>query len=213
MITTNVQYITNGSTEAEILAEAEAYVAAGGKWLQLRMKSEQLDHLKIAEKVKAICQNKCILIINDRVKLAKNIDADGVHLGLDDMPIHMARELMGRSKIIGGTANTKADCQSRVDAGADYIGLGPYSWTSTKKELSPVLGLSGYEAILKENWCAIPVFAIGGIKLADIPQLMALKDSRGNQLLSGIAVSGLIKNSTNKQRQLAEINELIFKNA
>ena len=86
------------------------------------------------------------LIINDRVEVAVAVDADGVHVGKEDMPVREARRMMGEGKIVGGTANTVEDIREHYRGGADYIGLGPYRYTTTKKKLSPVLGLEGYRA-------------------------------------------------------------------
>ena len=199
-----LQYITQGNSEEAILAEVQAVLNAGVNWVQLRIKDDQLDRMKIALKVKVLCAGKATFIINDKVAIAQELNADGVHLGLDDMPILEARKILGIEKIIGGTANTLEDCKERMESGADYIGLGPFRTTTTKKKLSPILGLEGYRHITpKTNGkITIPVVAIGGIELDDIKML---KSETG---LYGIAVSGLIAKASDKE---ALVNE-IYKN-
>jgi len=163
---------------------------AGVSYLQLRMKNQTEDERKrIALKVKEICQDyKVTFIINDYVALAKEIGADGVHLGKKDMSPTQAREILGEGKIIGGTANDWSDILRLSAQKVDYIGLGPFSFTTTKEKLSPVLGIAGYAEILtkmSEINIEIPVIAIGGIKLANILELKALR-------IEGIAISSAI---------------------
>lgn len=200
----SLQYITQGNSEEAILSEVEAVVNAGVNWVQLRIKDDALDRRKIALKVKTLCAGKATFIINDKVAIAQELNADGVHLGLDDMPILEARKILGAEKIIGGTANTLEDCKERMESGADYIGLGPFRITTTKKKLSPILGLDGYRRITPKTQgeITIPIVAIGGIELDDIK---ALKSETG---LHGIAVSGLIAKASDKE---ALVNE-IYKN-
>jgi thiamine-phosphate pyrophosphorylase len=121
----------------------------------------------LAKAVKEICNGyKATLIINDNVYLAQQIAADGVHLGLTDMGIPEARRILGTYKIIGATANTFEDVLTHVQNTANYIGLGPFQFTTTKQKLSPILGLEGYRSILqklKQQRVEIPIYAIGGI--------------------------------------------------
>lgn len=198
-----LQYITQGASEAEILNEIKTVLDAGCDWVQLRIKDESLDFLSIAEKARTICKHKAVFIVNDKVEIAKAVDADGVHLGLEDMSIQKAKQILGEEKIIGGTANTKQDCLQRQQDGADYIGLGPFRMTTTKKKLSPILGLDGYQSILPKNQheIHIPVLAIGGIQLDD---LLPLKNETA---VHGVAVSGLIANAPAKSKLIAEINK------
>jgi thiamine-phosphate pyrophosphorylase len=117
------------------------------------------------------------------------VNATGVHLGKTDMPPAEARRILGDGFIIGGTANTFEDIRRLTDEGVDYIGLGPFRFTATKKNLSPILGLEGYKDILsrcRAAGIALPVLAIGGITVDDIPALMQTG-------VSGIAVSSAIR--------------------
>ncbi len=196
-----LQYITNGNSEIEILEEVNAVLNAGVDWVQLRIKDDNLAILSIAEKVKNLCKNKATFILNDHVAIAKSVNADGVHLGLDDMHIQEARKILGKEKIIGGTANTQEDCFNRIKDGANYIGLGPFRHTKTKKKLSPILGINGYQSILN-NEVTIPVVAIGGITLADMTEL------KNKTSVHGVALSGLIRSAANKTALVTSINEI-----
>ncbi|HNF48371.1 MAG TPA: thiamine phosphate synthase [Chitinophagales bacterium] len=162
----------------------------GVDWIQLRVKNKQRDEvIQIAKEAIAICkQHKVTLIINDHVEICKAVDADGVHLGKTDMPVKEARMFLGKDKIIGGTANTIEDIIRLYDDGVDYAGLGPFRFTRTKQNLSPVLGVEGYEKILTEmrnKYIQTPVIAIGGIRIDDVGMLM-------KSGIHGIAVSSAV---------------------
>lgn len=151
------------------------------------------DVMSVAAVVGPLCrQYGATFILDDRVGLVGRVGADGVHLGKNDMPVAEARRLLGPDRIIGGTANTIDDVRRLCRDGADYIGCGPYRFTSTKKNLSPVLGLDGYRNILSEmrsEGLSLPVVAIGGIRPDDISALMALG-------VADIAVSGAVLNAS-----------------
>ena len=139
--------------------------------------------------------------------------ATACHLGKNDMPLDIAWEVL-KDKLdsnaifyIGATANTFEDIRLAVERGASYIGLGPYRFTGTKKNLSPILGLEGYRKIIaqcKEAGIDIPIFAIGGITLEDVGPLMETG-------ITGIAVSGAIINAPDPveetRRFIEEINK------
>jgi len=172
-------------------AEATELACQGGvRWVQLRAKNLPAAEWKQrALEVQAVCRRHgAALIINDNPALALEIGADGVHLGQQDMPPAEARQLLGPQFIIGGTANTLADIAGLVAAGVDYIGLGPFRFTTTKEKLSPILGLAGYAEVLAQSHAAgfaVPIVGIGGIALADVAALLATG-------LHGVAVSGAI---------------------
>lgn len=170
------------------LEAIERVLLAGGKWVQLRIKNEPDSVvLRLAIAAAALCKKHgARLIVNDDPLIALKAGADGVHLGLNDMPVAAARAILGPGKLIGGTANTFADILLRVAEGVDYIGLGPYRFTTTKANLSPVIGLSGYITLMeqvKKAGIGTPLIAIGGITAADIPLLMQAG-------LYGVAMSG-----------------------
>lgn len=199
-----LQYISQGNTVDEQLNNIHQALDNGCKWIQIRFKNHfSEDVLTVAEAVKTLCEEYLAnFIINDNVYLAQQIAADGAHLGLADMPINEARNILGNTKIIGATANTFEDIQNHVQNGCDYIGLGPFKFTTTKDNLSPILGLQGYRTIMskmQENGITIPVYAIGGITLDDIEPLMQTG-------IYGIAVSGLITQATEKKKIIKQLN-------
>ena len=185
-----LQFITHYAGRYTYFDSARMALAGGCRWIQLRMKEATEEEVeKEAIRVQDLCrQYGATFIIDDHVALAKKLHADGVHLGKKDMPIAEARKLLGKDFIIGGTANTFEDVQMHYAAGADYIGCGPFRFTTTKKNLSPVLGLEGYRNIvsrMKEAGINLPIVAIGGIAFEDIPAIMQTG-------VSGIALSGSI---------------------
>ncbi|KFF06881.1 thiamine phosphate synthase [Flavobacterium reichenbachii] len=200
-----LQYISQGQTNKKQLYNIHEALDAGCNWVQMRFKNQTAkETYTLAEAVKPLCEKYLAnFIVNDDLNLALQIDADGVHLGLTDIKIDEARKVLGTTKIIGGTANTFEDIQNHVKNGCDYIGLGPFRFTNTKEKLSPILGLSGYFDILqklKKNKINIPVYAIGGITLRDVNPLMETG-------IYGIAVSGIITESDEKQKLIQQLNE------
>lgn len=203
-----LQYISQGETSKEQLYNIHQALDAGCKWVQMRFKNQTTKKtFALAEKVKPLCEEYLAnFIINDDLHLAEQIVADGVHLGLTDMKIDEARAILGSAKIIGGTANTFEDIQNHVKNGCDYIGLGPFRFTVTKEKLSPILGLSGYSEILqkmKKNKIEVPVYAIGGITLKDVNPLIDIG-------IHGIAVSGIITESDEKEKLIQQLNEKLY---
>ena len=205
-----LQFITHPSENMTILEEIENVVAGGCKWVQLRMKDAEKEEIKeVARKAKEICKkNDVILVIDDYVDIAKELELDGVHLGKNDMPIDEARKLLGEEFIIGATANTFEDIEALRHTDIDYIGLGPFRFTSTKKNLSPVIGIDGYAEIMRrkaESSINLPIVAIGGICYDDINDIM-------DTGISGIAVSGSLinaKNMTEETRKMISLLESI----
>jgi thiamine-phosphate pyrophosphorylase len=172
-------------------ALAEKACRGGIDWIQLRLKDIPYnDYRAVAWEVLAVCREyNCTLIINDNPALALELRAGGVHLGKEDMQPELARELLQEDMIIGCTANTVEDILLLAAKDIDYIGLGPYRFTSTKQKLSPLLGLEGYQRIFSQLSALQvkppPIVAIGGITDVDIPALATTG-------LHGAAVSGSI---------------------
>lgn len=205
-----LQYISQGNTIEEQLYNIHAALDAGCDWVQLRFKNQTVKNtFALAEAVKFLCEEYLAnFIVNDNLYLAQQIAADGVHLGLTDMNIAEARAILGHTKIIGGTANTFEDIKNHMINGCDYIGLGPFQFTKTKENLSPILGLSGYLEILKKmqhEGLNIPVYAIGGITLENIEPLLETG-------IHGIAVSGMITKSNQKEKLIQQLNEKLYAN-
>ena len=163
-------------------------------------------YIEFGSKAQELCDKyQAVLIINDNVSVAAKCHADAVHLGLDDMSVLEARKLFP-NKIIGGTANTFEHIKQRCNENVDYIGLGPFRFTSTKEKLSPILGLEGYQNIIqkmRQENLSTPIYAIGGIELKDIESIITTG-------LYGIAVSGLLTHSNNKENLVKEINKILY---
>ncbi len=190
-----LQFITNKTDRYNHIEGAKLALEGGCKWIQLRMKNyPKSDIIEIANEINKLCkQYNAILIIDDYPDIAMEVKADGVHLGKKDMNPIEARNLMGEEYIIGGTANSFDDIRLLVAENVDYIGLGPYRFTKTKENLSPILGIKGYEDIInkcKEYNYKTPIVAIGGIEIEDIPSLVKMG-------VNGVAISGYILNNEN----------------
>ena len=202
-----LQYITDHKEGMSVPEQVEAVCRGGCRWVQLRMKGAAPEELlATGREVKAVCRRYgALFVVNDNVDVALELDADGVHLGKEDADPREARRRLGFSKIIGGTCNTLEDIEERCRQGVDYIGLGPFAFTTTKKKLSPVLGLEGYRRLMeacRERGVRLPVHAIGGITEEDIPSLL----SAG---VTGIALSSLLKNSGDMTTKTTEIINII----
>lgn len=185
-----IQFITNYHDNISLTEQTEYVLEAGCRWVQLRLKgADDAEIYMVGKALRALCdQYEATLILDDVVRMVPVIGADGVHLGKQDMPVDEARKLLGPDKIIGGTANTFEDVERLAKQGANYIGCGPFRFTTTKKNLSPLLGLEGYAAILEQmqqKQIDLPLIAIGGITTEDVPDLVNLG-------VSGIAISGAI---------------------
>lgn len=190
-----LQFITHPNEKYSVVEQVKMVLDGGCKWIQLRMKNSSDEEVKaIAEEIIPLCKEAdAILVIDDRVELVKELEVTGVHLGKKDMPVAEARNLLEGGPIIGATANTAGDIFALKSIDVDYVGLGPFRYTTTKENISPILGLDGYRKILKEIRDAgveLPVVAIGGITLDDIDDIMATG-------VNGIAMSGAIINAEN----------------
>ncbi|MBN2543674.1 thiamine phosphate synthase [bacterium] len=154
----------------EIENITEKIISGGAKLLQLRYKDIiTREYFRIAEKLQKICSTRLVkFIVNDDVAVAKAVDADGVHVGQEDLPLQAARKIMGEDKIIGVSAHTDEDAYIADKNGADYIGVGSVFQTQTK-ENAEVCGID-YVQYVKEN-VRIPVYAIGGINTANVINL------------------------------------------
>lgn len=199
-----VQFITHTTPGISYEESAMLALRGGCKWIQLRMKGATDDEVEpIARRIQEACrQAEATFILDDRVELCKKIQADGVHLGKNDMPVDEARQLLGHEFLIGGTANTIDDIRELKRRSADYIGCGPFRFTTTKEKLAPTIGLDGYRDIMQalhEEGLRIPVCAIGGITSDDVLPLL-------DAGVHGIAVSGTILRADNP---VAEMQKLL----
>ncbi len=198
-----LQFITHPSPRWSLVDEAESVLRGGGRWIQLRHKDADIPELLAegAEIARRCREHGATFIVDDHVELVDRLGADGVHLGKNDMPVAQARKLLGPEKIIGATANEFADIERAWLDGADYIGLGPFRFTTTKARLSPILGLEGYRRIVgqcREAGITLPIVAIGGITEADLSEVM----SAG---VNGVAISSAILTARSPEAKTREI--------
>ena len=198
-----LQFISHYTEKYDYLDSIRMALEGGCRWIQLRIKNATDDEVRpIAIRAQEMCRDAgATFIIDDRVELVRELHADGVHLGKTDMSIVLAREILGKSAIIGGTANTYFDVRALFASGANYVGCGPFRFTTTKKKLSPILGLEGYSNIInqmKANGINLPIVAIGGITADDIKSIMQTG-------VSGIALSGAVLNAANPIEEMKRI--------
>ncbi|GAA3590923.1 thiamine phosphate synthase [Flavivirga amylovorans] len=196
-----LHYISQGNSGKEHLENIKKACTSGAELVQLRLKNlSEKKMLKIAEEARELTAHyQTRLIINDHYKIAKKIKADGVHLGKNDTAPTVARKHLETWQIIGGTANTLEDCEALIEKKVNYIGLGPFRFTTTKNNLSPILGTNGYLTILEALQTDTPIIAIGGITIEDVPDILKTG-------IHGIAASGEITKDFNK---ISQFNKLL----
>lgn len=202
-----LHFITTDHPDISHADQAIRAYKAGCKWVQLRMKDTSVDIIEEAiRKILPIANaHNAVLMINDHTEIVLKTGAHGVHLGKNDMSPSEARKILGREYIIGGTANTFEDVVSLIENGVDYVGLGPFRFTYTKKKLSPTLGKEGYDQIffkLKIINLSIPVIAIGGIVDSDIESLKQTG-------IHGVAVAGAIVAGNAIEKNIQNYQQLI----
>jgi len=151
---------------------AQLGIAGGADTIQLREKGGSTRRMiEAAKRMAAVCREAGVpLIVNDRIDVALAADADGVHLGQSDFPIPLARELLGKDKLIGGSAATLEEARICLAEGADYVGFGPVYETGSKEDSGPVSG----PAVLKQvvETIPLPIIAIGGITAENVREVM-----------------------------------------
>jgi len=192
--------LPDGSGCLDEIKSAKVALEGGCRWIQLRMKDASLEEVeRVALQLKPLCKSyNAVFLLNDHVELCKKIGADGVHLGKTDMNPHEARQLLGNDFIIGSTCNTFEDIENLKDTQIDYIGLGPFRFTETKQNLSPILGLEGYKNIVsqcKKSNINIPIVAIGGITADDVVPILQTG-------IEGIALSSAILRAEDPVREM-----------
>ena len=195
-----IQFITHFNERYGYVEGARLALEGGCRWVQLRMKdASEEKFVAAAEQIGKLCrEHEAVFVLDDHAELVERCGADGVHLGKNDMPVDEARRLLGPDFIIGGTANTFEDIERLYRQGANYIGCGPFRYTTTKKNLSAILGIEGYRNIVKqmnEAGIKLPMVAIGGILYDDIPEIMQTG-------VTGIAVSGAVLNAENPVEEM-----------
>ena len=215
----HLQFITHYTEKYSYIDSAKIALEGGCRWIQLRMKDVSeatLEHHALI--IQEMCKEYgATFIIDDNVFLAKKINADGVHLGKNDMPITEARRILGDDFIIGATVNIFEDILKITNSLSstansqrpmvNYFGCGPFRFTHTKQKLSPILGIEGYKEIVKkklEQNIDIPIVAIGGIANADIPHILETG-------IDGIALSSSILRAENPIEEMKNIVSTIKK--
>ena len=185
----SLYFITDSTnyTEEEFLYRVEQALKGGATILQLREKEKSTrEYIELAEKVHEIAQRYNVpLIIDDRVDVALAIDAEGVHVGASDMPVAVARKLMGNDKIVGATAKTVPWAKEAYEQGADYLGVGAI-YPTTTKVITVLTSTETLDAITKA--VPIPVNAIGGLNKDNLDILKGIGIS-GNCVVSSIMKS------------------------
>jgi thiamine-phosphate pyrophosphorylase len=173
--------ITPETLDPSVLARTKLALAAGAPWVQVRTKqgTDQARLAQIAAVQSAAAAHGATCIVNDRADLALAGDTAGVHLGLDDLPVHAARSLLGPDAIVGATCRDGDDARRAVDEGASYLGVGPVWTTRTKAGLPEPIGLDGLSRVVDavadrrgHLGRPVPVIAISGITRARVPAVL-----------------------------------------
>lgn len=195
-----LHYISQGDSPAAHLENIQKACSSGAELVQLRLKNvSEKKLLKFAAEAREITSHfQTRLIINDYYKIAREVKADGVHLGKTDSCPTVARKHLYSWQIIGGTANTMQDCDTLLDKQVNYISLGPFRETATKENLPAVLGLKGYAAILDILKTGTPILGVGGITTTDVTAILETG-------ISGIAVSEAITRDFNSIKTFNEL--------
>ena len=195
----SLYFITDSTnyTEEEFLFRVEQALKGGATLLQLREKEKSTrEYIELAEKVHEIAKRYNVpLIIDDRVDVALAVDAEGVHVGASDMPVAVARKLMGEDKIVGATAKTVPWAKEAYEQGADYLGVGAI-YPTTTKVVTVLTSTETLDAITKA--VPIPVNAIGGLNKDNIDILKGID-------ISGVCVVSAIMKSDDPEKAAREL--------
>jgi thiamine-phosphate pyrophosphorylase len=189
-----------GRTATEIAREA---IAGGVTMIQWREKSQPLrDVLEESRRLRALCREEGIpFVVNDRVDIALILDADGVHVGQDDLPAPEVRKLIGPGRFVGVSAGSWEEAQWALDQQADYLGVGPIYGTPTKPDAGDAIGF-GLLTRLKEAYSGVPRVGIGGIKHSNAGLVVEAG-------ADGVAVVSAITRSSSPREAAAELNRML----
>jgi len=195
MIIPKLHYISQGNSPKEHLENIQKACTSGAELVRLRLKNiSEKKLLKLAKEVREITAHfQTRLIINDDYKIAKEIKADGVHLGKTDSCPTIARKHLYSWQMIGATANTLQDCETSIAKDVDYISLSPFRNITTKDNSIAALGLNGFTSITEALKTETPIIGFGSITTEDV---IAILESG----VSGIAVSEEITRNFNTIR-------------
>lgn len=163
------QRISHGKSHLEV---AEAALAGGATVIQFRDKEmKDSEGIVVCQEIYKLTKKKGVsFIVNDRVEVVKAVDADGVHLGQEDMSFSSARRILGKEKIIGISVETVEQALKAVEGGADYLGIGPIYPTTTKPDAGKALGIARLKEIRES--VNIPIVAIGGINENNLEEVL-----------------------------------------
>lgn len=192
-----------GYVAAENAESATAALLAGGAdFLQLRAKGHPPAEIEaLARRLLPLCRAAGVpFIVNDHPAIAAAVDADGVHLGQDDGPLAPVRALLGPGKLIGRSTHAPDQARAALAEGFDYIGFGPLFPTPTKLG-RPGIGLADLATVQAEVGSRIPVFAIGGIKRANLPKVLAA-GARNIVIVSDLLTAPDIAAATREAKRL-----------
>lgn len=197
----DLAYVTPGRSESV----AEDLIRGGADLIQLRGKKESQAALtRLAERLRRLTSSAGVpLIINDHAEIAREIPVEGLHLGQDDLGIAVAREIVGRACWIGKSTHSLAQAVAAEAEGADYIGFGPLFATPTKPDYAPI----GTDEIREvHEVISLPIFCIGGIKLENLPAVLAAGAKRV-VIVSGLLQSADIGAGTRAVKELLAENQ------
>jgi thiamine-phosphate pyrophosphorylase len=180
----------------------EMAIDGGANTIQFRQKNGSTRELiTVATEMRRLCANKgATFIVNDRIDVAIAADADGVHLGQDDFPIPLARKLLGKDRIIGGSAATPEEIEICIREGADYVGFGPVYPTGSKDDAGPVSGIDFLKRIVSST--PVPVIAIGGIDQSNASHVMGAG-------AHGIAVISAVCCREDPQKAARDLHDMV----
>ena len=198
-----LQFITKSDSQINVVEQIKGAIAGGCRWVQLCDKQATDDQIKaLVAELKPICaQAEAVLLLHNRVELAKELEIDGVFLEKGDMPPTQAREILGAGPIIGVTVNSANEIGQIRYFDIDYIAMGPFS----SSDVTDTVGIEHYRQAMQyihENNIEIPVVALGDINAADVKPLMQAG-------VNGLAVSEAIANAADIAATTAQIIALL----
>ncbi len=201
-------YLTQDLPNRSHIEQTQIACEAGANWIQYRCLSKSDEEmLEELHQIASICDDwGTTLIVTNHVHLVNLADIQGVHIEDMKADLTLIRAQIGEDKTLGASANSYEQIVNHIKNGADYIGCGPFGHTDTKPNDSPHWGTQGYQEAaqkLKENGLEIPLIAVGGIKLKDIPALIEAP-------IHGIAVSAAINKSETPANTYKAMHQLIF---
>jgi thiamine-phosphate pyrophosphorylase len=200
--------LASGRSHEEVAREA---IAGGATVIQLRDKEASTKELvEIGRRLRRLTAERGVtFIVNDRVDVALAVNADGVHLGQEDMPAALARQLMGPAKVIGVSASTVEEAKRAEKDGANYLGVGPVYATVTKPDAGEPIGVEGLAEILRA--VSIPVVAIGGIKEGNVEEVIAA-GADGVAVVSAVVAAQDIEAAARRlRRKIKEIQRILLR--